>query len=93
MARGPIERLLVPSACPLACTASFIVLDRLTPRFSGSPTQLPIKAAHRRVRCKRLLDCALTGYTIRSISGVGMLKILVASCETTSNSEISFSRA
>jgi hypothetical protein len=33
MARRPIERLLVPSTCPLACTASFIVLDRLTTRL------------------------------------------------------------
>ena len=30
-----------------------------TLRFSGSPTQLPIKATHRRVRCKRVLDFAV----------------------------------
>lgn len=43
MARGPIERLLVPSACPLACTASFIVLDRLTLRFNGGAERRPLE--------------------------------------------------
>ena len=35
------------------------LLVRLTLRFSGSPTQLRIKATHRRVRCKRLFDRAV----------------------------------
>ena len=34
----------------------------LTLRFSGSPTQLTIKSAHRRVRCKRLLGIAVEEY-------------------------------
>jgi len=36
--------------------AFYCTLKQLTLRLSGSPTQLRIEAAHRRVRSKRLLD-------------------------------------